>query len=185
MGIRKAHGTGAKALVRIETLPADELPIGVPSNAQASSPTDFDSRGKFAQGNKISSRGGRARAGKTRLADRLGLQNMPDGAEFTPYKKAAVSFRRAQCAALATNVGGGECGVAPSSIIASAALALAWSRYFSDLAAKTGDPEFAIKALKFGDASRQALLTAHELCAKEAQARAKAVKPKSSSELLE
>jgi hypothetical protein len=55
--------------------------------------------------------------------------------------------------------------------VASAALALAWSRYFSDVAARTGDAELAVKAVRLGDSSRQALLTAHELCAREAQAR--------------
>jgi hypothetical protein len=58
--------------------------------------------------------------------------------------------------------------------VASAALALAWSRYFSDVAAKNGDAELAVKAVKLGDSSRQALLTAHELCAREAQARPRA-----------
>jgi hypothetical protein len=62
--------------------------------------------------------------------------------------------------------------------VASAALALAWSRYLSDLAAREGDPELATRAVRMGEASRQSLLTAFELCAREAQARA-ATKPTS------
>ncbi len=173
MTLRNGHGSGA-GVPRIEVLPADELPSGVPTDAQQPSPSDFDERGKFAPGNTLSRLGGRARAGKTRLADRLGLRGVPDGAAFRQYKAAAVSFRRAQCAALASSDGGGYCGPAPSSMVASAALQLAWSRYFSDLAAVGGDSELALTASRLADASRQNLLAAHELCAREAQARPKA-----------
>jgi hypothetical protein len=55
--------------------------------------------------------------------------------------------------------------------VASAALQLAWSRYFSDQAALTGDPDLALTASRLADASRQNLLAAHELCAREADAR--------------
>jgi hypothetical protein len=61
--------------------------------------------------------------------------------------------------------------------VASAALALAWSRYFSDVAAATGDPDLATRAIRLGDSSRQMLLTAHELCAREAEARARNAPP--------
>ena len=70
MALRTGHGTGA-GMPRIEVLPVDELPNGVPSNAQKASPSDFDERGKFAPGNALSRQGGRARAGKTRLAERM------------------------------------------------------------------------------------------------------------------
>jgi hypothetical protein len=99
------------------------------------------------------------------------LRSLGDDAAFRPYKAAAVSFRRAQCTELAKNVGGGECGPAPSAIVASAALQLAWSRFLSDLAAAEGDPDLALKASKLADASRQNLLAAWELCALEAKAR--------------
>ncbi len=59
----------------------------------------------------------------------------------------ASTFRRVQCAELARTVGGGVCGPAPSSMVASAALALAWSRFFSDRAAIDGDPELATRAI--------------------------------------
>lgn len=170
MALRSGHGNGA-GVPRIEVLPADELPVGVPSAADRVSRGDFDERGKFAPGNAVSRQGGRARAGKTRLADRMGLRNLAEGSAFTPYRKAAVSFRRAQCAALAANVGGGHCGPGPSSFVASAALQLAWSRYFSDLAAEGADSELVLQASKLADASRQNLLAAHELCAREAKAR--------------
>lgn len=170
MALRTGHGKGAGA-PRIEVLPPDELPSGVPSNAVTPSRSNFDQRGKFAPGNSLSRQGGKARAGKTRLAARLGLRRLPEGSSFAPYKGAAVAFRRAQCAALAASVGGGHCGPAPSSFVASAALQLAWSRYLSDVAAETGDGELAIQASKLANDSRQNLLAAHELCAREAASR--------------
>jgi hypothetical protein len=59
-------------------------------------------------------------------------------------------------------------------MVASAALQLAWSRYLSDQAATTGDAELAVTASRLADASRNNLLAAHELCAKEAAARPRA-----------
>lgn len=170
MTLRKGHGNGA-GMPRIEVLPADELPVGVPGEAREESPSDRGEAGRFARGNELSRAGGRARAGKTRLAERLGLSTLPEGSDFKPYKAAAVSFRRAQCTELARNVGGGICGPAPSSLVASAALQLAWSRYLSDVAAERGDADMALRASRLADASRQSLLAAHELCAREAESR--------------
>jgi hypothetical protein len=168
--LRSGHGTGA-GQPRIEVLPVDELPVGVPDIARHESPSDRGEAGRFAPGNSLARRGGHARAGKTRLADRLGLSRLPEDAAFRPYKAAAVSFRRAQCATLAMTVGGGLCGPGPSSMVASAALQLSWSRYLGDRAAIDGDPELALKASRLAEASRQSLLAAHELCAKEAKVR--------------
>lgn len=172
MTLRAGHGTGA-GVPRVEVLPADELPAGVPATARLESPQDRGERGAFARGNSLARQGGLARRGKTRLADRLGLTALPAGSAFRPYKAAAVSFRRAQCAELARTVGGGVCGPAPSSLVASAALQLAWSRYLGDIAASEGDVELALKASRLSDASRQSLLAAHELCAREGESRAK------------
>lgn len=172
MALRSAHGTGIDALLRAETAPVDELPLGVQAPPQASAGGERRADGTFARGARtVQASGGRATAGKSRLTARLGLAKLPDGASFRPYRAAAASFRRAQCASLASTVGGGYCGPAPSSIVASAALALAWSRWASDEAAREGDVELAAKALRMADTSRQMLLTAHELCAREAAAR--------------
>ena len=92
-------------------------------------------------------------------------------------------FRRVQCAELARTVGGGVCGPGPSSIVASAALALAWSRYFSDLAATTGDAELAMRSARLGEVSRQHLLASHELVAREATARGDAFDPVRASQI--
>lgn len=172
MTIRKGHGDGA-GVPRVEVLPADELPAGVPSHAVPLSRASHDERGKFAEGNELARLGGLSRRGKTRLADRLGLRSLDDAASFRPYKAAAVSFRRAQCSELARTVGGGVCGPAPSSLVASAALQLAWSRFLSDTAAVSGDADLALKSSRLAEASRQSLLAAHELCAREALGRSK------------
>jgi hypothetical protein len=172
MALRTGHGKGAPALVRVETAPVDELPIGVQAPLHAEAGGERRPDGTFAPGARtVQSAGGRAKRGKARLTVRLGLGSLPSDNAFAPYRRAASTFRRVQCGELARSIGGGVCGPAPSSIVASAALALAWSRFFSDQAALTGDPELAVRALRAADASRQALLTAHELCAREAVAR--------------
>jgi hypothetical protein len=170
MTLRNGHGAGA-GQPRIEVLPADELPVGVPVPARAASPSDRGACGRFAPGNALARQGGRAKRGTSRLTSRLGLSTLPDGDAFAPYRRAAATFRRVQCAELARTVGGGVCGPGPSSVVASAALALAWSRYLSDLAATTGDPELAMRSARLGETSRQHLLAAHELCAREAASR--------------
>jgi hypothetical protein len=166
MPVQRSHDRPYPAAPR-----PDELPEGAPQNTEPSSPGDFDERGRFAVGNAIARKGGQASAGKTRLASRLGLKGLPEDAAFRPYKAAAKSFQRAQCAELARSVGAGFCGPAPSSMVASAALQLAWSRYLSDLAASSGDPAFAVAASRLADASRNNLLSAHEACAKESAGR--------------
>lgn len=175
MTLRARHGNAARfgSGPVIETCPADELPAGVPDDARPESPADRGEGGLFARDNGLASKGGKARAGKTRLADRMGLRSLPEGAPFAPYKRSAASFRRAQCSELARTVGGGRCGPAPSSLVASAALQLAWSRFLSDMAAEAGDGELALKASRLAEASKTSLLAAHELCAREAQARPK------------
>jgi hypothetical protein len=170
MALRTGHGKGA-GVPRVEVLPADELPAGVPENAGADSRVAAAEGGRFTAGNRRSVLGGRAKRGKARLTARLGLSALPDGSAFGPYKRAASTFRRVQCAELARSVGGGVCGPGASSIVASAALALAWSRFFSDQAAATGDPELAMRSARLGETSRQHLLAAHELCAREAKGR--------------
>lgn len=172
MAMRKAHGNGTSALVRVETLPVDELPLGVQGEPVENARGERRPDGTFAPGARtMQAAGGHATKGKSRLAARLGLRVLSADAPFAPYSRSASVFRRAQCAELARTVGGGMCGPAPSSIVASAALMLAWSRYFSDVAATNGDPDLVVKAARLADQSRQALLTAHELAAREAESR--------------
>lgn len=173
MGIRRAHGNGADALVRVETLPVDELPAGVPGIEHAEARDERTDGGRWAPGaSTAQSKGGKTRRGKVTLALKLGLTAVDNDPKFAPYRRAAIAFRRAHTSSLASTVGGGVCGTGPSSIVASAALALAASRFLYDTA--NGDPAILAQAARLADSSRQGILTAHELCAREAQARKRA-----------
>jgi hypothetical protein len=162
MAVRTGHGAGA-GVPRVEVLPPDELPVGVPADARPGSPFDRGEAGRFARGNGLARSGGLAKRGTSRLTARLGLPTLPDGDAFAAYRRAAATFRRVQCADLSRTVGGGMWGPGPSSVVASAALTLAWNRYFSDQAAATGDPDLAMRSARLGETSRQHLLAAHEL----------------------
>lgn len=169
MAYRKGHGRGA-GQPRIEVMPVDELPKGVPEDAQPSAAPERAANGRFLPGNKSSVQGGKRKAGALLLARKLGLSK-EQSEEFAPYLKHAESWRRHKVNELAATVGGGHCGAGPSSIVATAARQLASSMFLFDLATASGDADLHAKASKLGNDSRQNLLAAHELCAKEAQAR--------------
>jgi hypothetical protein len=171
--LRSRHGNARNfgAAPILETLPVDELPEGVPAERPAELPGDRGPNGQFAAGNSLAAQAGAANRGKARLASRLGLRQLPETAVFKSYKNAAVSLRRTTCAELAKTVGGGACGPIPSSFVASAALALGWSRYFFDHAAESGETELVLAATKLAEASSSLLRQAHEYAAKEAKAR--------------
>lgn len=174
MALRTGHGTGTGS-PHVEVLPVDELPAGVLAHVHAEARGERTPDGRWTPGARTAQvQGGRAKRGKSRLTARLGLVSLPEDSSFTPYRRAAATFRRVQCSELARTVGGGVCGPGPSSVVASSALALAWSRYFSDQAATTGDAELAMRSARLGETSRQHLLAAHELCAREASARPRA-----------
>lgn len=167
MALRAGHGNGA-GVPRVEVLPADELPMGVPAPARLPSAPVRGPNGRFIRGNAMAARGGEAHAGKTRLASKLALGDTFADPRFLPYANSARNFRREHVTQLARDVGGGHCGPAPSSIVASAALQLAASRFAFEV---LGDMQL---GSRLADASRQNLLAAHELCAREALSRPKA-----------
>lgn len=174
VALRNGHGNGA-GVPRVEVLPVDELPPGVQAPEQAPSTDERRPDGTFAPGaSTLQAQGGRSRAGKTRLARRLGLGDSFADPRFEPYARAAKDFRRAHVTRLAREVGGGHCGPAPASIIATAALQLAASRFAFEV---LGDMSL---GSRLGNDSRQNLLAAHELCGREAAAR-----PKPKNEKLE
>ncbi|HEY5373885.1 MAG TPA: hypothetical protein VIK01_09360, partial [Polyangiaceae bacterium] len=128
MTLRAGHGNGA-GVPRVEVLPADELPKGVQGEALAEHRAERQADGTFRPGARTAqSAGGSASREMTRLARRMTLGKSLSDPRFEPFAKAASAFRRTQVTALARSVGGGHCGPAPSSIIASAALQLAGSR---------------------------------------------------------
>lgn len=172
--IRRAHGR-ARELGRVavvEVPPPDELSSGVQAPPHVERTGERDELGRWQPGARTTqSKGGRARREETRLARRLGLTDLPEDAAFRPYKAAAASFRRFHVASLARSVGGGHCGPGPSSIVATAAWQLAVSRYLFDKAASSGKAADFALASRLANDSRQNLLAAHELCAREAHAR--------------
>ena len=173
MAMRAPHGRAAElgSGPRIEVA-ADALPRGVHAVEQVEARTERTPDGRFTkQARTAQSKGGRTRKGTTTLAVKLGVGDIVTDPAFIPYRRAANDFRRTHCASLARSVGGGECGPGPSSIVASAALQLAASRRLFDLAAAGGDPQLFVQASRLADASRQNLLAAHELCAREAATR--------------
>jgi|SRR5580658_9162984 hypothetical protein len=169
---RSGHGTGA-GQPHVELGGFEEAVRGVPQEPeQAEGTGERRTDGTFAPGaSTVQSQGGRALKETTRLARKLGLLAADPDVKFAPYLKAAKDFRRTHTTALARNVGGGTCGPGPSSIVATAALQLAASRFLFDLAAKRPALKIFAEASRLADASRQSLLAAHSLCAMEAQSR--------------
>lgn len=165
---RTAHGKGASALVRIEAPPVDELAEGVQGEPLAEHRQERDGAGRFRPGARTAqAAGGASSREMTRLARRLTLGDALSDPRFEPFARAARAFRKAHITALARDVGGGHCGTGPASIIASASMQLAGSRFAFEV---LGDLQL---GSRLANDSRQNLLAAHELAAREAQARPK------------
>lgn len=148
----------------------DELPDGVPG--PPSPAPDRDETGKLRPGpgtSALARRAAQARHEAAAIGRLAGLWEAPEGHPFRPYQRLAHEWRERHLAELAERVGGGRCGSGPASIVASASIQLAASRYLHDLGAQTGDAKMLIDASKLADASRQNLISAHHLCAKQAE----------------
>lgn len=173
MTLRSGHGAG-RGTPRVEVLPADELPAGSPAPSRQAPARDVSGRLQASPGTtELARSGGRAAAEARQLGQLLGLWTPPEGHAYAPYARLAREWRDAHISQLAATVGGGEVGPGPASIVSTAALQMAASRYLSDLGAQSGDPRMLLDASRLGDSSRQSLLAAHELVAKEAAARPK------------
>lgn len=169
MALRSGHGTGA-GVPRVEVLPADEQPDPVPGEPE---PVTRRADGTFADSASarlIGARGGKARVARARLVAALGLAELAADSDFAPYRTAGDAFVAEHLAVLARQAGG-EVGPGPSSIVASAGVQLAASRFLSDRAAATGDAKLFAQASSLADSSRQNLLAAFELAVREAKAR--------------
>jgi hypothetical protein len=158
-----AHGTGAPALLRAQTPVLDELP---PLNAD-------DAR----QGNDAVNAKGRP----FQRGNRAGANRRPGLALLgTPVDNADPKYRRALRKAKALMVRrqgelavqhGGKLGAGPSSMLCSAALALAASRVLYEVASVTLDPATFLQAARLADSARQQELTAVGLAERESEAR--------------
>jgi len=171
--------------------PVDELPAGVPASAStrllvpvAAKPARprqgaaKGAAGRFRGNPEAAREAGRkgaqatlAKRTKLRALDRLGLGNARpttvEARELWAYLDDAERFAVAEIERLAASVGGGFVPPNVSSIVQSAAIQLAGSR----MAAGQGKVEL---ASRLANDSRQNLLAAHELCAREAKARPRA-----------
>jgi hypothetical protein len=171
MALRSGHGNG-KGQPRIEVLPVDELPVGTPGPVRPVAGRDSAGRFVAADGTSALAReGGKALHESRQYARLLGLWTPEETHAYHPYWRLACEWRDAHMRTLAATVGGGSVGPGPASIIASAALQLGASRYLADMGAQMGAPKLLSEAVKLADSSRQNLLAAHELCAKETKAR--------------
>lgn len=177
MALRKAHGKSAKGgrLLVVETLPVDELPAGEPAPA---SPAPSRRKGgqleKSPGTTELASVAGKASAEARQMRRLMGLQTVPSDHPARPYTTLARQFRDHHMRELAASIGGGVVGPGAASIVSSAALQMAASRWFSDLGMLHASPKHLLDASRLADASRQNLLAAHELVAREAEARRRA-----------
>lgn len=173
MALRTGHGTGA-GVPRIEVLPPDELPQPVPAPVAApTAPLEFSRDGRFANvetARAAGRRGGLAKARRVRLVDSLGLTKLAEDCAFGPYRNSAEEFTTHHLGALAS-VAGGEVGPGPSTMVASAALQLAASRFAYDKFAETSEPSWAKLGSSLSNDSRQNLAAAYEYAVREAKAR--------------
>ena len=171
MALRTGHGAGA-GVPRVEVLPADELPRGRPGPGRP-----VPNRGpgaRFAKGpatTALARAGGLAAAQARQMGRLMGLWVAPTDHPFAPYARLAREWRDGHMRELADTVGGGRVGPGPASIVATAALQLGASRWLADKGALEGDARLLLESSKLADSSRQNLLAAHELCAREAKAR--------------
>lgn len=172
MTLRSGHGTGA-GVPRIEVLPVDELPAPVPGVPVPVSRRADGTVADSASAKALGARGTPAKLWRARLVSALGLSEVAAESEFASYRRAGDAFVKEHLASLAHQAGG-EVGPGASSIVASAGLQLAASRYLSDKAAREGDPSLFAAASRLANDSRQNLLAAYELAVREAKARPKA-----------
>lgn len=163
------------AKTRVSPATASSLPAGVPAPARPEAIRDGD--GRFQAGeatSQLAGMGGKAAAESRQLAKLLGLLDVPEGHPYLPYARMAREWRDAHMAELGQEVGGGKVGPGPASVVSTAALEMAASRWLFDRAAECGDTDMMLSAARLADASRQNLLAAHELVARMAEARKEA-----------
>lgn len=180
MAHRKSSTRGRKP-VHVEVARRDELPAGV--RAPARQAAERDATGRLLPGpgtSELARAAAKAAHESRQLGQLLGLWEAPEGHPFAPYAKLGREWRDAHMARLGATVGGGHVGPGPASIVSTAALQLAASRWLSDRGAEAGDARALLDAARLANDSRQNLLAAHELCAREAQ-----TKPESDLDALD
>ncbi|HEY5243654.1 MAG TPA: hypothetical protein VIJ22_19370 [Polyangiaceae bacterium] len=167
------HGTGA-GVPRVEVAHAKDLPKPVPApEAVPTGPVERRQDGTLAgsqAGKALGRLGGKAKARKARLIDSLGLSSVVTETTFGPYRAAAEEFVEHHLGELA-KLAGGHVGSGPSTMVSSAALQLAASRWAFDRGAETSDAALFKLGSQFANDSRQNLLASYELATREAKIR--------------
>jgi hypothetical protein len=166
MPIQRSQGKPRPLVPRI-----DELPVGCPAPPRPAAERDADGKLLPGPGTSALARSAALAKHEAREIERLlGLWVAPEDHAFAPYARLAREWRDQHTAQLAATVGGGRVGAGPASVVASAALQLAASRWLFDRGAQAGDAKALLEASRLADASRANVLSAHELAAKEAEA---------------
>lgn len=165
MTVQRSHGTP-----RPQVAPLDELPEVQPGEPEPVERRSDGTVASSAAAKALGRRGGAAKAARARLVSALGLAEVAEDAEFAPYRAAGDDWVRVHLEDLSCQCGG-SLGPGPSSIVASAGLQLAASRFLADLAVKKADPKLFHLSSTLANDSRQNLLAAFELGAREARAR--------------
>ena len=116
------------------------------------------------------SAGGKATSRQKQLARLLGLSELREG-QLSAYRKYARAWLDEQLSHL-TSILAHPAGPGVVSIVCSAALQMAASRWFFDEGMKTGDERMMLSGSRLAEASKQSLLAAETLATQEAQDRA-------------
>jgi hypothetical protein len=163
MSLRSAHGKGAPALIRVESLPPDELPILYAEDTEAGLAESHATGRPFTPGNKA------AKGKRPALASSTGMALDAADPEYRRALGWARRYRSARMRELRIQHGGYlSSGVV--AMLVSSAMDLAAGRYLYALGAKTGDTDILLKASKLQQSSRQQELTAMEIASREAAA---------------
>lgn len=170
MALRKGHGNG-KGVPRIEVLPPDELPDPVAAMPEPLVRREDGTIADSETARALGAKGGLAKAQKKKLLHGMGLVELSEDKEFTPYYKAAQAWLDVQIHTYATMCGG-YLGPGPSAMLGNAAIALAASRFAADKAFNTNDEVAMRQTLRYMDAFKQQQLAAYELGIREAKMRA-------------
>lgn len=170
MGWRASHGArrDTNGPVRIEVQPADEL---AKPNAE-----DMDAR-KAAQAatGRPFKKGNRAAAGRRPKLARLGISAADMDTKdplLASFLRQAEGYRQRRVSEL--KISWGFTSVGAMSLMATASLQLAMSRYMFHKGGTGGDMELLKKASSMANDARQNELAAWELCSREASAKTRA-----------
>lgn len=172
MTLRARHGNAKKHGIApvLEVLPADELPAPIPAPPDPVTRRHDGTVDTPEAAKALGAKGGRTKGNKVKLASALGLKELAETAPFQPYYRAGCDFVKQHLQELA-KAAGGSVGPGPSTMVASAGLQLAASRFWFDVASETLDPGLMKLASGLANDSRTSLMGAYEYAQREAQAR--------------